>query len=147
MKIGILSDTKTLILSVLILISLGFSGCADMGRVVSLDKQILFQVKGDSRGNFTSGKLSLDYSYNLVGDNMKLSGVVNYDYSADSLTVRLLFLDGSGRIIQQKIIYYSGYRVSRSRINDRAFRTSFTVPPDALGISFDYSAQPRNSQK
>ncbi|TKB11324.1 hypothetical protein [Desulforhopalus sp. IMCC35007] len=147
MKNTILSNTKILLLSVLILISLGLSGCADMGRVVSLDKQILFQVKGDSRGNFESGKLSLDYSYNLVGENMKLSGVVNYYDSADSLTVRLLFLDGSGGIIQQKIIYYSGYRVSRSRINDRAFRTSFKVPPDALGISFDYSAQPRSSQK
>ena len=147
MKNALISTRSTLILSLFILLALGLSGCAGLGQVVSVDRQVRFNDKGNSQGTFKSGQLTVDYSYRLAGENMILAGDVNYPESVDSLTVRVLFLDQSGAILQQKIVYYSGYRVFKPWATDRTFRENMVVPAGAGGISFSYSVQPRSSHK
>jgi len=138
---------KNLILFSLILLSLGLSGCATVGHVVSVDQRILIADEGKSHGSYKSGGLTLQYSYSIVGEDMTLTGNANYRGGVDSLEVRLLFLDANGTILQQKLIYYSGYRVDSSWGEDSTFQKTFAVPPGAAGISFNYLAQPRHSRK
>lgn len=147
MKNSLLFTRNMVALSLFILLSLGLSGCAHFGQVVSIDKQILFADNKNNQGTFKSGELTVDYNYRLRGENMILTGNVTYDRSVDYLDVRVLFLDRERSIVRQKIVYYSGYRVSRSWENDRSFQQTLKVPADAVGISFSYSAQLRSSHK
>ena len=78
---------------------------------------------------------------------MTIDGQVDYRRRVDSLDVRLLFLDASGTVLQQKIVYSSGYRVDSSRKSDRSFHETMVVPPGVDGLSFSYSAQPRSSRR
>ncbi|MCP4342452.1 MAG: hypothetical protein GY799_27130 [Desulfobulbaceae bacterium] len=135
------------ILSLLILIFLGAFGCSGVGRVVPHDHRLPFNEQDNSQGNFSHGGLKVVYSYSLAGGSMTMDGQVDYRRSVDSLDVRLLFLDASGVVLQQKIVYSSGYRVGRSKKSDRTFHETMVVPPGVAGLSFSYSAQPRSSHK
>ena len=89
----------------------------------------------------------MDYSYKMAGENMNLNGQVQYRRGFDSLNVRVLFLDVSGTILQQNIVYSSGYRVEKSSRSDMSFQKTLVVPPGVTGLSFSYSAQPRRNNR
>ena len=78
---------------------------------------------------------------------MTIDGRVQYNHSVDSLDVRVLFLDTSGTVLQQNLVYSSGFRVTRSRITDRSFQKTLVVPAGVAGLSFSYVAQPRSSRR
>jgi hypothetical protein len=79
---------------------------------------------------------------------MTLDGSAYYTRSVDSLNIYLLFLDEGGNVLQRDIVYSSGYRVARSwGMTERTFRDQLVVPQEAIGISFNYYAEPRSSQK
>jgi hypothetical protein len=138
----------TTIRYLLILVSLSLSGCAGLGQNVSVEDRILFNEIEKSQGRFTQDGLTVDYSYRLVGRNMILDGSANYTRSVDSLNIYLLFLDEGGNVLQRDIVYSSGYRVARSwGMTERTFRDQMIVPLEAVGISFNYYAEPRTSQK
>jgi hypothetical protein len=138
----------TTIRYLLILVSLSLSGCAGLGQNVSVEDRILFNEIEKSQGRFTQDGLTVDYSYRLVGRNMILDGSANYTRSVDSLNIYLLFLDEGGNVLQRDIVYSSGYRVARSwGMTERTFRDQLVVPQEAVGISFNYYAEPRTSQK
>jgi hypothetical protein len=138
---------RNVVLSLLVLIFFSFFGCSGVGRVVPVDHRIPFSQKENSQGNFSHGGLTVEYSYHMSGVNMTINGQVYYRGSVDSLDVRVLFLDASGTVLQQDIVYSSGYRVARSRKTDRTFQETLVVPPGVAGLSFSYSAQPRSSHK
>ncbi|NOR25419.1 MAG: hypothetical protein GQ542_13735 [Desulforhopalus sp.] len=138
---------KNVVLSLPVLMFLCILGCSGVGRVVPVDHRLPFSQTDNSQGNFSHGGLTVEYSYRLAGVNMTLSGQVSYRRSFDSLDVRVLFLDASGTVLQQNIVYSSGYRVARSRKTDRTFQETLAVPPGVTGLSFSYSAQPRSSHK
>jgi hypothetical protein len=138
---------KRAIWYLLILISLNFLGCAGVGQNVPAQNRILFDEKETSHGRFNKEGLTVDYSYRLAGGNITLDGQVYYTQSLDSLDVRLLFLDEGGNVLRQNIVYFSGYRVFRSWKSERTFHETLVVPQEAVGISFNYYAQPRTGQK
>jgi hypothetical protein len=138
---------KSVVLYLLVLISLGAFGCSGVGRVVPLDHRLPFNEQDNSQGNFSHGGLTVGYSYSLAGGSMTMDGQVDYRRSVDSLDVRLLFLDASGTVLQQMLVYSSGYRDGGSKKSDRTFRETMVVPPGVAGLSFSYSAQPRSSHK
>lgn len=146
-KHKIISTRKAVILFFVMLVNFGLFGCAGMERIVPADNRILFTEKASSQGVFSHGGLTVAYSYRVEGDKLALEGKVNYLGGVDSLNVYLLFIDAAGTVLQRKIVYYSGYRLSRYWISDRLFRETLAVPPDAVGISFNYSAQPRSNQQ
>jgi hypothetical protein len=138
----------TTIRYLLILVSLSISGCAGLGQNVSVEDRILFDEIEKSQGRFTQDGLTVDYSYRLAGRNMTLDGSAYYTRSVDSLNIYLLFLDEGGNVLQRDIVYSSGYRVARSwGMTERTFRDQLVVPQEAIGISFNYYAEPRSSQK
>jgi hypothetical protein len=145
-KIAHASTGKTAFLYLLLLMAFGFLGCA-VGRIVPVDDRILFEDKKTGQGSFSQNSLTVQYSYRLTGGKMTINGQVDHSFPVDSLDVRLLFLDAAGEVLQQKIVYYSGYRLSWSWRTERAFQETLVVPEGAIGISFDHSAQLRRSQK
>ena len=146
-KIPHVTVGKNVVLSLLVLIFLNLLGCSGVGRVIPVDHRLPFSQEDNSQGSFSHGGLTVEYSYRLAGVNMTINGQVSYRRSFDSLDVRLLFLDASGTVLQQHLVYSSGYRVSDSRKTDRTFKETLAVPPGAAGLSFSYSAQPRRSHK
>ncbi len=134
-------------LFLLILLSGGLLGCSGIGRVVPVDDRISFGGNTTGQGRFSQGNLTVDYRYRLVGGEMNLEGQVEYSFPVDLLDLRLLFLDPAGKVVQEKLVYSTGYRLSRSWITAHAFQETLAVPTGATGISFSYTAQHRSSQK
>lgn len=135
-KILHLSTGRSIVLYIYLLISFGLLGCA---KVVPVDNRILLDQKENSQGNFKYGGLTVEYSYRLAGGNMILDGQVDYFGDGESLDVRILFLDATGNILQQKVVYSSGYGVSWSRMTEHTFHKTLVLPPETTGISFSYS--------
>ena len=135
------------VLYLVVVMAFGLAGCTMMGKVVQIDNQILFGKEEKRQGIFTQGGLTVNYSYQLTGGNINLDGQVDFSGRVDSLNVYLLFVDGAGTVLVQKILYSSGYRDSGSWRSDRTFRKTLIVPTEAKGISFSYSAQPYRGQR
>jgi len=138
----------------LILVFLGITGCAGVGSVIPLERQIPLVEAEKNHGSFKYGQLTLKYSYKLAGgskilagSNMILAGQASYNESVDSLDIRILFLDAAGTVLQQKVVFSSGYRTGDSRISDRVFQKTLVVPPESAAISFTSYAQTRNSHR
>ena len=138
---------RTGVLCLLLLISFGLFGCSNMSHVASIDTRELVSEKKNIQGVYEEGGLIVRYNYSLNGDQMSLTGDVSYKEGVDSLDVRILFLDPAGTVLQQKIIYSSGYRVFPPWGAERKILINLTVPNGATGISFSYSARPRSSHK
>ncbi len=143
----LISIKKTLILSLFALVSLGFLGCANIGHIVPVDNRIQLNEKKDNQGNFIDGDLTLNYDYSMTGKNLYLSGDASYRGGVDYLNIYVLFLDQTGTVLQQKIIYSSGYRVYQSWQADRKFQTNLVVPNGATALAFAYYSEPRSSRK
>ena len=138
---------NNVVLSLLVLLLLSFFGCSGVGRVVSVDHRIPLSPKDNNQGTFSSGGLTVNYSYKMAGENMTLNGQVQYRRGFDSLNVRVLFLDASGTVLQEMIVYSSGYRVDKSSMTDLSFKETLAMPPGVTGMSFSYSAQPRRNSR
>jgi hypothetical protein len=146
-KIVQVSAGKMVVVSLVIAMALALAGCALVGQVTQVDNQVLLGDQDQKQGIFTRGGLTVDYSYSLSGGNMNLEGQVSFSDRANSLNVYLLFVDGAGTVLVQKIIYSSGYRDSSRQMSDRTFQHTFIVPTKAKGISFSYTAQPYRGQR
>ena len=147
MKRNSIALTKELvILPLLILATFGLIGCTQVGRLVPADDRILFNDRETGQGTFNSDGLAVDYTYKLQGRDLNLEGNAWYRGGVDSLNVYVLFLDPAGTVLQQRIAYYSGYRVFR-HWTDSSFQESLAVPPGAAGFTFSYSAQPSYSKR
>jgi hypothetical protein len=140
------SAKKTALHFVLLLVCLGLSACTYVGRTVPADNRILFSRLETGQGVFQQGVLTINYNYALIGGNVSVSGQVIYRSPVGSLDVYLLFINGTGTVVQQKLLYSSGYRVSRYWAGGY-FDKTFTVPPGATAISFNHSIQPHRGNK
>lgn len=140
-----ISNGKKSVLSLLIVVSLGFLGCATVGQVVPADQQIAFSETGKSGGSYKSGGCTVEYSYDLAGEKMNLRGSASYRTGVDSLDVRVLFLDGTGSVMEQKIVFSTGYRTGKGR--GGGFQEALVMPPGAAGIAFTCSAKERRGKK
>ncbi len=138
---------KTAILYLLVLFCFGASGCAGVGSTVPLERRLPLIEAENSQGDFSYGGLKVEYSYSLAGSNMILDGVASYDRGYDSLDIRILFLDATGTVLQQKFIYSSGYRTGGKRRSGIDFQKTFVVPAGSVAITFSSFAQDRSGQR
>ena len=128
---------KVVVLFLLIFISFELLGCTMVGKIIPVQNRILFSEKGVSQGTYKDGELTLDYSYHQVGRKMTLDGEVTSVWEFDSIDVSLLFFDASGTVLQETIVYNSGYREETpSSSTDSTFKTVLVVPRGAVGMSF-----------
>lgn len=138
---------KSVVLHLFLLIAFGLVGCAGVGWLVPVDDRILFDEKSAGQGSFRQGGLTVAYSYRLAEGNITVGGEVDNTWAVDSIDVRLLFLDAAGTVLQKRIVYSSGYRVARAWTAERSFQQTLAVPSGTVGISFDYSSQPRRGNR
>lgn len=131
-----------LVLSVMIL-----AGCAIVGRVVPEDRLILFSENKALEGTFGYGSLRVDYRYTTEGEILNVSGAIDFRQRLDSLDVRLLLVDGVGTVLQQKIVYSSGYRSRRMRGEAKNFNADFNLSPEVKGFTFVYSGNTATGSK
>lgn len=142
------STGKMAVLFLLIFISIELLGCTMTGKVIPLQNRILFNEKGGSQGTYSEGELTLDYSYNQVGRNMTLDGEITSVWKFDLIDVRLMFLDASGTVLQETIVYTSGYREETpSSSTDSTFKTMLVVPQGAVGMSFSMTDMAREGRQ
>lgn len=146
-RYAIVSTKKLAILFLLILATFGLLGCTQAGRLVPADDRILFSENETGQGTFNTDGLTVDYTYKLQGRDLDLAGNAWYHGGVDSLNVYVLFIDPAGTVLQQRIAYYSGYRVSRHWAGDNSFQETLAVPPGAAGFSFSYSAQSKTIKR
>ena len=147
-KSSIAITGKINIFVLLIFMALQLSGCATVGTIIPTEKQILFNAEETGEGTLKSGQLSLKYSYKPVGENMSFNGVITSVWEYDSITVRVLFIDGIGTVLEQKIVYFktSGLKVDASVSHTFAsFKNVSAMPPGTKGISFRMSGEQRQN--
>ena len=131
------STGKVAVLLLLTIISFELLGCTMVGKVIPVQNRILFSDNGVNHGTYKDGELTLDYNYHQVGRKMTLDGEVTSVWEFDSIDVSLLFFDASGTVLQETIVYNSGYREETpSSSTDSTFKTVLVVPRGAVGMSF-----------
>lgn len=135
---------RMFILGLLVLFGFGFLGCSTIGTVIPQERRITLANTQDGASTFKEGSLSVNYSYSLSSTDMNISGNVSYMGGADSLDIRVVFLDSQGAVVDQKLIYATAYRDTRGNTKDRSFEKSLEVPAGVVSFSFTYSAQDRN---
>jgi hypothetical protein len=146
-RISIPANAKGGAAAVLMVIHLALFGCAPWGWLVSADQRILFADQARARGIFSEGDVAVDYHVSLHGQEVTVAGEVDHRGNVDFLNLYLLLIDGAGNVLQQKIVYSTGYRVYRDGKADHTFRETLLVPSGTMGISFGYSSQPRIMQR
>lgn len=128
---------KAAILFLLVFISFQLLGCSMVGKVIPVQNRILFSENKENKGTYKDSELTLDYSYHQDGRKMTLDGEVTSVWEFDSIDVSLQFFDASGTVLQETIVYNSGYREEApSSSTDSTFKTMLVVPPGAVGMSF-----------
>jgi hypothetical protein len=130
---SIIQKTKNTFYCALILVSLGLLGCATVGSVVPVENRVKLLETGTVEDTFKSDGLIVEYRYKLTDGSMLLSCSAALNFRVESFTVRLLFLDAQGTVLQQKAVYSSG---------TQSIEKSLDVPPGTASISFTYSSQP-----
>lgn len=130
---SIIQRTKNTFYCALILVSLGLLGCATVGSVVPVENREKLSETGTGEDIFKSNGLIVEYHYTLANGSMLLSCSAALDFRVESFTVRLLFLDAQGTVLQQKVVCSS---------RTQSIEKSLDVPPGTASISFTYSSQP-----
>jgi len=145
-KHNVASIAKTGFLYLLIILCFGFLGCASANKIISENKRIPLAQTGSDSGVFKDTSLTIDYSYNLAGDKITLTGSAHYRGRISSLSVYLLFLDATGKRIDKKLVAYSGFR-SMDRMSDHVIDKTLVVPSGATGFSFSFYTQEYNGRE
>ena len=145
------SFVNTGMLCLLLLVFLGVSGCAGVDSTIPRERWVPLTEAGNNQGDFSYDSLTVKYSYSLTGNslisggsNMILAGKVSYRGGFDSLDIRILFLDAGGTVLQQKIIYSSGYRNRSEKASNLDVQKTFVVPAGSAAITFTYSVMERS---
>lgn len=146
-KSVIMSTAKLNVLFLFILSTIIVAGCAKMWPAIPDERTIYLTQTEPIRGDFKYESLQLNYKYQLTGGNLALSGKITYRDTFDSLDVRVLLLDSTGKVLQRKLIYSSGYRTGVTRVTNSPFQKTFAVPVNCTSITFTSSGQARSGHK
>lgn len=113
------------------------------GSMVQPDRRIPLVQGEHQSGRFESQDLSLDYNYKTESNTMTMSGTIIfanqiiYNFSTiDRFRLRVMMLDASGRVIDEKGIYNTGHRVN---LEKASFQRVVDLPMGTKQIAFSYS--------
>lgn len=130
----------TIVLAITILV-----GCTGKGRIVAQDKWISLQEHGPI--DYAQGSLWVKGEYIVEQSQLTVKGNTGLDFGFDSLNVRLLFVDGTGHILEESIVFSSGFRTERYSRGEREFMAKLEIPQGAVSFSFSYSSQDRSGHR
>lgn len=113
------------------------------GHEVAEEDRLPIHDGGPNHGFWQTNDLSVNYVYHKTANDIQLSGEISFAVhlmnsfsSLDSFHLRIYFLDGDGRIIEGKGIFYSGYKVS---IENMEFNRRLSLPADTTAMVFSYT--------
>jgi hypothetical protein len=139
---------RAAVLGLVMVCNLLIVGCAVVGTTVPAERRISLNQSEGGSGEYKYGKLLVNYNYSLQGSQLTLRGTIDFNWGADSLNVRVLMLDAAGTVLEQKLVYSSGYRTSEGRsMSGVPFSEKLPAPPGTAGISFSYSSKDRTSRR
>ncbi|MFZ7124587.1 MAG: hypothetical protein ACOWWM_00325 [Desulfobacterales bacterium] len=110
---------------------------------VQPEDRIPLRYPNGGEGVADTGDVTLEYRYSVAGDadsrTLQVRGAVRHViFSADAVSIQLLFLADDGRVIDRKAVYYSGYK---TRHGGGRFDRSFSVPDGTAALAFSSSVQ------
>lgn len=118
-------------------------GCANYSRVVADANRLPLTQGRQEQGTFSNDNISLQYGYELRGEELSMEGRISGGRGIDFLKIDLLFLDQNGRVISGKFIYSSAYRTYAKIKREGEFARTLNVPAGTAGISFDFYVEHR----
>ena len=122
------------------------SGCSKVGSVIPVDQRMEISEAGQVNEIYNYRGLTVMYTYILQNGNLQLSGRTSIPGRVDSFDLRVLFLDSSGKVLEQKLLYSIGYRQGWWK-GGPFFTKTFQVPPETAGLSFTYSFTPHRGRR
>jgi len=128
------------------------SGCnggvySNNGPTVVPPKNTVPLQAGDRQGIWKTNELAVNYHYQLASEALKISGTIslvggfaNCCNTVQRLVIRIVFLDSQESTVGSNILYTAANHHSVDWIPMK-FDSTFTVPPGATSISFDYDGE------
>jgi len=142
-----LTGIRTLSLTFLALLLLNILGCTMVGQPIPAQKRIALEASQDSTGTFTKDTLTISYQYNWSGEQLQIAGDIKLQWGVNFIDIYAVFLDHQGIILEQKIVYSSGYKTSTYRREERRFEKTLSPPKGTEAFSFTYSSQERSGRR
>ncbi len=130
----------------LLMVLFCLSGCSKVGSVIPVDQRMELSEAGQIDETYYFRGLTVRYSYVLQNESLQISGRTSIPGRVDSFDLRVLFLDSSGKVLQQKLLYSLGYRQGWWK-GGPFFAKTFQVPPGTTGLSFTYSFTPHRGRR
>lgn len=133
------------IMAVGAMLAAGLAACQSSGGLLSAgpvapEKRIILQPGGPHQGEADTGDIIVAYTYQQTPDpareiNLK-GGLRQAKYRGDSLNIYVNFLDNTGRVLQKKVLFASGYKRDNLSPRPAVFDTTLPLPPGTVAIAF-----------
>ena len=114
------------------------------GKTVEEERRLALLQGGPHNGVWQNNGIWVDYQYTLDQKNLQLPGVIELNGYVgyrirwlDFLTVSVNFLNTEGKILDYKLVYYSGYRVKYGKRT--SFKSKLETPPHTTAMTFTYA--------
>ena len=115
-----------------------------IGKTVKEEKQIPLYKGRSQDGIWQSNEILVQYHYIFDQKNLQLPGIIELNGYVgyriprlDFLTVSVNFLNTEGKILDYKLVYYSGYRVKYGKRT--SFKSKLETPPHTTAMTFTYA--------
>jgi hypothetical protein len=123
------------------------SACQSMGTFsIASDKRIALQPGGPHAGKADTDDLSVAYTYRLLTEpvsQIQISGGIHSaGYRGDKTSVYLNFVDDTGKVLEKKILYSTGYKRDVYIRRPSTFSTTLPLPPGTVAIAFSSYVKP-----
>jgi hypothetical protein len=123
---------------------MGKSFLSYQGATISKSDSLVQLQQEGQKGLFATNELSVNYSYQMTPEGLRMAGTVKIlGFSArriKRLVVQLLFADAQGVVIQDTMLYSAPYRSSTNMAPLR-FEKTFPIPEGSKSIAFTYDGE------
>lgn len=139
--------SKLIVSTCLIILLNALAACSTgtVGTLVPEDKRIPLREGQDESGVWKTLEYAMIYHYRLDRQNPQTPGKIAISgdierggVSLDSLSIWINFLDATGRILDRKSVFMSGFRSSEV---DPSFKVEMDTPSGATAMSFSHVSQ------
>ena len=143
------SGTGALLLMAGIVIGIMASGCqttrsSRQGLTVPSGNRIMILPGGEHTGTFSTRNMTINYTFQVKGDKLVVSGTWDIRYrDIDRLSMTLFYLDADGTVIDYYPFFTRPQRAIKGRVMDNRFQREFDLPADAKAFSIGYTGRTR----
>lgn len=120
------------------------TGSSREGMVVPTSNRIMIPRDGEQSGTFATRNMTINYTTQVKGDKLLVSGTWDTRYRAiDRISMTLFYLDGDGVVIDYHPFFARPQRAIQGRVMDNRFSREFELPDDAKAFSISYTGRTR----